>query len=153
MTEQACEPSFQVRLSKLQFKTIMKKVLFLSLLASLFVFNACKDDDSDKLNYQIEIESPNTTDKAVGDVLDIHVHFSEKKGGEVHHVNVRIYDKDSGTEIYNKPTEAHVHAEGEYSFEDTFTLPQAGHFVLEAKVWGHEDGEVEFSDSIEFHVN
>lgn len=133
----------------------MKKFLFLSLLASLFIFNACKDDDdtTETSEYQIEIESPNSTDKAVGDELDIHVHFTEKNGGTVHHINVRIYEKDSGTEIYNKPDEAHAHAEGEYSFEDKLTLTTAGHYVLEAKVWGHDDGVSEVTESVEFHVN
>lgn len=133
----------------------MKKFFFMSLLASLFVFNACKDDDdsSDTPDYQIEIESPNANDKAVGDELDIHVHFSDKNGGEVHHVNVRIYEKTSGTEIYNKPDEAHVHADGEYSFEDTLTLTTAGQYVLEAKVWGHDDGISEVTESVEFKVN
>jgi hypothetical protein len=132
----------------------MKKFLFLSLLATLFAFNACKDDDtSDEPSYQINIESPNTTDKVVGDSLDIHVHFSDKNGGTVHHINVRIYEKDSGTEIYSKPDEAHQHAEGELSFEDKIELTTAGHWVLEAKVWGHDDGVAEVSESVEFHVN
>lgn len=133
----------------------MKKLLFLSLLASLFVFNACKDDDdtTNDPEYHITIESPDTTEKAVGDELDIHVHFSEHNGETVHHINVRIYEKDSGTEIYNKPTEAHVHATGEYNFEDKLTLTTAGHYVLEAKVWGHDDGLAEVTESIEFHVN
>ncbi|MBI1225303.1 MAG: hypothetical protein GC192_08710 [Bacteroidetes bacterium] len=133
----------------------MKKFFFLSLLAALFTFNACKDDDTStsEPDYQISIESPDDTAKAVGDDLDIHIHFSDKNGGTVHHINVRIYEKDSGTEIYNKPDEEHVHAEGEYSFEDNITLTTAGHYVLEAKVWGHDDGVSEVVKSVEFHVN
>ena len=132
----------------------MKRFLFLSLLAALFTFNACKDDDAAKEpDYQIEIESPDATDKAVGDSLDIHVHFSDKNKGTVHHINVRIFEKDSGVEIYNKPDEAHAHAEIEYSFEDQMQLTTAGHWVLEAKVWGHDDGVAEVTKSVEFHLN
>lgn len=133
----------------------MKKFFFLSLLATLAIFNACKDDDThtDVPNYQIEIESPDATDKVVGDSLDIHVHFSDKNKGTVHHINVRIFNKDSGVEIYNKPDEAHAHAEIEYSFEDIIELTTAGHWVLEAKVWGHDDGVAEVAKSVEFHVN
>lgn len=133
----------------------MKKFLFLSLLAALFTFNACKDDDTttDEPKYHAHIESPDTNDKTVGDSLPIHVHFEDENGGTVHHINVRIYEKDSGVEIYNKPTTAHVHAEGEYSFEDEIELTTAGHWVLEAKVWGHDDGVAEVVESVEFHVN
>ena len=132
----------------------MKKFLFLSLLAALFTFNACKDDDSSsEPDYQIHIESPDATDKVVGDSLDIHVHFSDQNGGTVHHINVRIYEKDSGTEIFNKPEAAHVHADVEYSFEDAILLGTPGHWVLEAKVWGHDDGVAEVTESVEFHVN
>lgn len=131
----------------------MKNFLFLALLATVIAFNACKDDDtSDEPEYHITIESPDTTDKAIGDSLDIHVLFEEHNGGTIHHVNVRIYEKDSGTEIYNEPPSAHVHEEGEHHFEDRIALTTAGHWVLEAKVWGHDDDSPVLSESVEFHV-
>ena len=133
----------------------MKKFLFLTLLTAVFAFNACKDDDTttDEPDYHAHIESPDTSDKLVGDMLHIHVNFEDHNGGTVHHINVRIYNKDTNVEIYNKPTSAHVHAEGEYLFEDEIELTTAGHWVLEAKVWGHDDGVAEVVESVEFHVN
>ncbi len=133
----------------------MKKFLFLSLLAVLFTFNACKDDDGGVKapDYHAHIESPNATEKAVGDLLQISVNFEDHNKGTIHHINVRIFEKDSGVEIYNKPTSAHVHAEKEYKFEDQIQLTTAGHWVLEAKVWGHDDGAAEVKETVEFHVN
>lgn len=134
----------------------MKKLLFLGLFTALFAFNACKEDDdttTDALEYAVEIESPNSTDKAVGDMLDIHVHFTEENGATIHNVNVRIYNKDTGAEIYSKPDDSHKHATGSYDFEDQVELTEAGHWVLEAKVWGHDGTEDEVKSSVEFHVN
>lgn len=133
----------------------MKKFLFLSLLATLFAINACKDDDAQTVEpeYHAHIESPTTADKVVGDSLHIHINFEDQNEGTVHHVNVRIFNKDTGVEIYNKPDEAHVHANKTYAFEDAILLSTAGHWVLEAKVWGHDDGVAEVTESVEFHVN
>lgn len=124
-------------------------------MVSILAFNACKDDDNATTEpaYHVHIDSPDTAAKTVGETLNIKVNFEDHNEGTVHHINVRIYEKDSGVEIYNKPTEAHVHADKSYLFEDTFELTTAGHWVLEAKVWGHDDGVAEVSESVEFHVN
>jgi hypothetical protein len=79
--------------------------------------------------------------------------FEEHNGLTIHNVNVRIYNKDTGTEIFNKPSSSHQHAEGEYVLEDELELTTAGHYVMEAKVWGHDDGVAETVESVEFHVN
>ncbi len=136
-------------------KIIMKKFLFLSLLVSIFAFNACKDDDSATKDpsYHIHIETPDSADKAIGEALQIKVNFEDQNGGIVHHVNVRIYNKDTNTEIYNKPTTAHVHSSKAYLFEDTLPLTEGGTWVLEAMVWGEEDGTFEVMESVEFKVN
>ncbi|MEZ4954585.1 MAG: hypothetical protein R2825_13535 [Saprospiraceae bacterium] len=138
----------------------MKKLFFLPIFVLvLFVFAACGDDDSTTdttPEYHVHINSPNTDDKHVGDSIHIHVNFEDHNGGTVHHVNVRIYNKATGEEIYNMPTDAHVHAEsGSYDHHDDFQLNVTEHtdWVLIAKVWGHEDGVGEVSESIEFHVH
>lgn len=133
----------------------MKKFLFLGLLAAFTTLHACKDDDSsttDEFKYTATIESPDDSDKALGATLPIHVHFKEENGGTIHNINVRIYNKDTNTEIYSKPDNSHSHSSAEKHFEDEIELTEAGHWVLEAKVWGHEDGEAEVKAAVEFHV-
>ncbi len=55
---------------------------------------------------------------------------------------------------------AHVHeTSGEYGYHDDFVLSNEnnveGHtdWILEAKVWGHEAGDGEVIEMIEFHVH
>jgi hypothetical protein len=141
----------------------MKKLIFplLILAASLFVFSCGKDDDdSIEYEYHAHIHSPNTDDKNVDETLNIEVDFESHSGETVHHIQVRIYNKTTNAEIYKKPSDAHVHEEsGLYTFEDTFVLSAANgitansDWVLEAKVWGHEDGEGEVMETVEFHVH
>jgi hypothetical protein len=138
----------------------MKNLLFLNILfLAFFFFPACNgDDDSGEIipEYHVHIHSPNVDAKNVGDEIDIEVEFEEHNGGTVHHINVRVYNKDTGEEIYNQPTQAHVHATaGYYEFMDKLTLNVASntHWVLEAKVWGHDDGVAEVVEKLEFHVN
>jgi len=107
-------------------------------------------------NYQISIMSPSADDKHVGDTIHIHVNFEDINGGTVHHIKVRIYNKDSGTEIYHQPTVAHVHeTSGKYEHHDNLVLNVSEHtdWILEASVWGHEAGTHEKMDNIEFHVH
>ena len=134
------------------------------LLTTTLFFVACdKDDDTTHMtdfDYHAHIHSPNADNKMVGDTIHIHVDFESLTGETVHHVNVRIYNADDDTEIYNEPATAHVHeTSGTYSWHDDFVLSEAngveGHtnWVLEAKVWGHEAGEGEASETVEFHVH
>jgi len=114
------------------------------------------DDGDAGSNYSISIMSPDAEDKKKGDEIHLHVNFEEVNMGTVHHVNVRIYNKADGTEIYSEPTEAHVHEEdGLYEWHDDIKLDVEGHtdWILEAKVWGHDDLEGELTKSIEFHVH
>ncbi len=141
----------------------MKKLFFLSvlILAGLTIFTSCdKDDDDhdhedDVPEYSIMIMQPNTDDKMVGDSMHIHVEISEVSKRTVHHAKIRIYNKADNTEIYSGPSEAHVHEEtGEFSYHDDIILgldPDT-HWVLEAKVWGHEAGVGEATETVEFHV-
>lgn len=137
----------------------MKKFLFLGLLFGLFMFNACKDDDSDTTkepDYHAHIHSPaaNSTYE-LGDTVNIEVDFEDHNGGTVHHINVRIFNKTTGTEIYNQPSEAHVHSSMSYTFTGEKVLDSVtpGTYTLEAKVWGHDDGVSEASSSVDFTVN
>jgi len=124
---------------------------------------ACnKRDDMatpDEFDYHVHVHSPDGTDKHIDDTLDIDIEFESHTGMTVHHINVRIYNKTTGTEIYSKPDEPHVHeSDGLYEYTDTFVLSAANgvtgdsDWVLEAKVWGHDDGVSEVSESVELYV-
>lgn len=50
------------------------------------------------------------------------IDFEGPSGDVVHHVNVRIFNDETGVEIYREPHHAHVHTTGVYSWHDEFTL-------------------------------
>ena len=143
------------------------KFIYLSLLATALVFTACnKDDDDDHdhgggdFNYHAHVHAPNTDDKHVGDTLQIDITFEEHSGQTVHHINVRIFNKVSGDEIYNKPDVAHVHDEsGKVDFMDMLILSNDNgveahtDWILEARVWGDGEGVGEVVEEVEFHVH
>ncbi|PHN02708.1 hypothetical protein [Flavilitoribacter nigricans] len=141
-------------------RTVWRSVFFLVLL----VFVACKKEEDEPMttdyHYHAHILQPNADDKQVDDSLHIHVEFESHTGETVHHVNVRIYNKNDNTEIYSKPADAHVHeTSGVYEFQDDFTLSEANgvtahsDWILEASVWGHDNREGEMIEQVEFHVH
>lgn len=140
----------------------MKKFLFLSALLTLGIIG-CDDDDgpvADPLDYSIMIHAPNTDDKHVNDTMHVHVDFASGTNETIHHVKVRIYNKEDGTEIYNAPSDAHVHTQGMYSYHDDIILSEINgvnahtDWILEAKVWGHDAGVGELiAPDLEFHVH
>lgn len=140
----------------------MKRITFLSFFALLLLLNACKDDDTTvtDFDYHVHIHQPNADDKHVGDTVHIHVDFESHTSEIVHNVNVRIYNKADNTEVLSAPDNGHVHAtDGIYSYHGDFELSDANgvsehtDWVLEAKVWGHAEGEAEVVETVEFHVH
>lgn len=139
----------------------MKHIFYFLFATAVLTFIACKDDDPTPsvYEYHAHIHSPDTTDRHIGDTLAIEVEFESHTGEPVHHINVRIFNKSTNAEVYNKPDEAHVHdTSGAYTFEDLFVLSAAngltaGDWILEAKVWGESDGQEEISEQVEFHVH
>lgn len=137
----------------------MKKLILLGLILGIFTFNSCKDDDdsmSTEPEYHIHFMSPDDgASFNAGDMLHVHIEFEDHNGGTVHHINVRAYEKATGTELFNTPSEAHVHGASPYMFEYEKMLDgaAAGTYVLEAKVWGHDAGTAEVKASREFTVN
>lgn len=138
---------------------IITATLFLSI---LFITSCDKDDTTEealKYEYHAHLMTPDNTDKMMGDSLNIKVHFESHTGETVHNVNVTITEKDGGKVVYSKPDESHSHSKGELMFTDAILLDASngfnGHtdYVLVAKVWGHEDGEEEASETVEFHVH
>ncbi len=147
---------------------MMKKSFYLTLLLFAGVFiTACDfDEDHDHNNeettefdYRIDIKSPSADSKKLQDSIHIHVDFVSELEATVHHINVRIYNKSTGVEVYNAPGEAHVHEDsGTFSWHDDFALTEENgivensDWILEAKVWGHSEGLEEVIESIEFRV-
>ena len=142
----------------------MNKFILSSILLFALLFTACNDDEMpehmDETEYSISINSPNTEDKRVNEDIHVHTVFESATSATIHHVNIRIYNKDTNEEIYNAPSEAHVHEEsGTFELHDDISLTNAngveGHtdWILEAKVWGHEAGAGEVVETIEFHVH
>lgn len=137
----------------------MKNIAYFALLIlMLSVFAACEETvtPEETFAYHAHIMSPDAADKHVGDTIHVHIEFEEHSGNTVHHVNVRIYNKADNTEIYNQPDNAHVHEDsGTYSFHDDVVLNVDPHtdWILQAKVWGMEDGEGEAMETVEFHVH
>ncbi len=136
-------------------------ISFVLLGFGLLLFSQCKPEEPappEEMGpqYSIEILSPSTEAKHVGDTISIEAKFTEAEGGIVHHINLSIYSKDDPANvIYNQPAEAHVHQPSPYTFTDQFVLnvPEHTDWVLEAKVWGEEDNAKEVSKKIEFHVH
>ena len=118
------------------------------------------DGSHTSLEYHAHINSPSGGMKHLGETLAIKVSFESHAGETVHHIQVRIYEKDGGKEVYNKPDEPHIMAtEGSYTFEDNVTLSTENGFaattdyVLEAKVWGHENEDGLVSETVEFNIH
>ncbi len=142
----------------------MKQIPCWSFLLLLGISLSSCDKNPEELKnvfiYSANIQSPNNDDKNVDDELDINISFVSGNDEAVHHVKVRIYNKDDQTEVYNKPTGAHVHeSDGKYDFTDSFNLSNENgitahtDWILEAKVWGHGNETGEVIDMIEFHVH
>ncbi len=134
------------------------------ILAIALAFTSCDDDEPTvepiNFDYHAHVSEPTTEDKHVNDALTIAIDFESHTGETVHHVNVRIYNKADGTEIYNEPGDAHVHEEsGEFKYTDTLMLSNDNgieahsDWILEAKVWAHEAGLAEVIETVEFHVH
>jgi hypothetical protein len=133
-------------------------VYFLFAVAALTVMS-CKDEKSVSIyEYHAHIHSPDEADRHIGDTLAIEVEFESHTGEIVHHIHVRIFNADTQTEVYAQPANPHVHTAGSYTFEDEVILSgQAGFtpgdWVLEATVWGEDDGEEEETESVHFHIH
>ncbi len=137
------------------------KNIFLLIIFSLIAFLACNDDHSTDTgyDYHAHIHSPlDTMQVKFGDSLKIDVTFESHTGKTVHHINIKILNKDTNEEVYSMPVDSHVNAKVEYDFIDYIGIHSANGFgpntrwVLKALVWGEEDGEDEESSQVEFTV-
>lgn len=131
---------------------------------------SCKDDhnheDTD-YGYSVDIVSPPidtnegvnlAADKKVGQTLAVKVDFTSATGEKVHNIAVRIYKVGEETTLAHD-FHNHVHVDATYSYEEKIELTDANSigahsdWVLEAKVWGHEEGLQEMVKTIGFQVH
>ncbi len=140
----------------------MKQLLAILLLTipTLFFISSCDKEEDKVYDYEIMIMSPNNLDKNVGDSIHLHINFESKTMEPVHHIKVRIYNESTGVEVYNAPSEAHVHEMDGYieHHADFFLNNDNGvdadsDWILEARVWGHDAGAEEVMDTLKFHVH
>ena len=137
-----------------------KNLFFVFLLCTLF-FISCKKDGDDPIvyDYHAHIQQPSGADKVMGDLLFIDVEFESHSGENVEHIKVRIFNKAETIEVYNEPDNPHLEGNvSDYQYTDQFALTEAngvspGDWVIEASVWGAEDGMDEVKERVEFHIH
>lgn len=142
----------------------MSKNIFLSILAAFFLQSCEKEpvnnpDNTIDYMYHAHILSPNGADKTMGDMLHITVQFESHSGETVHNVSVEIKNLTTGTVVYSKPDDSHVHETGaQYTFsESTYLNEENGFFadsqwVLEASVWGAESNAEKETEKVYFNI-
>lgn len=140
--------------------------IVLLILAVVFVSGCDREEDhvhdnvgGSEFDYRININSPTLDSQFLQDSLRLDIDFISDKNAVVHHVNVRIFDKSNGEEIYNAPDEAHVHEQsGLFTWSDDLRLNEQNGFsankdyIIEAKAWGHSAGLEEVVQSIEIRI-
>lgn len=138
----------------------MKTIFFLAFTCISLSLISCKDDSVPvAYDYHAHIMQPSSADKSMGDILFIQVEFESHTGEAVEHIQVRIFNKATLNEVYKKPSDAHV-AGGPsvHEFQDQVELIalngfSPGDWVIEAKVWGHDEGQDEEAEQVEFHIH
>lgn len=139
----------------------MRHLIYLIPLVVIIAFFSCHTHEHHEeidYKYHAHIHSPNADDRNINDTISISVLFESHAGKTVHNISVRIYEKKSETDIFNKSE--HVHAtDGEYNFKEDFVLSEVNgvkahsNYILEAKVWGHKQDEGLETEIVEFHVH
>ena len=121
---------------------------------------ACEDDTEPIIyDYHAHIAQPSSADKTMGDVLFIQVEFESHTGEAVEHINIRIRDKANTVIVYDEPADAHIDGDfADFEYSDQFMLTAAngispGEWVLEATVWGMDEGQDQVTETVEFTVN
>jgi len=133
-------------------------LLYLILLVSLSWLACGKDDNPVSYDYHSHIMQPSSASKHMGDVIFIQVEFESHTGEAVEHINIRLYNKDNLSVVYNQPQNAHIAGgAADYEFQDQFILSEAngvspGDWVLEATVWGADEGQDLVIETIEFSI-
>lgn len=126
----------------------MNKLFAFTLLASLFLFSACKKEDPDTVPPVVTIEEPLATETFVnGDTM--HLHADVEDDTELHEVIFTI------TDISNNSVEAtetfHTH-EMDFHGELEYVVNVPAGSVLELKVEAEDDAANFTTESLEFTI-
>ena len=139
-------------------------ILFFALFSGIVLFSACTQKEEDMVfMYHATIMAPDSEPKIFGDTMHVHINFDEHDGQTIHHISVRIYNestKDAVATTVLSGDEMHIHeTSGAYAFHADIPLNADNGFaphndyVLEAKIWGEEDGQSEVTETVQFHVH
>ena len=94
----------------------------------------------------------------MGDVRFIQVECESHTGEDIEHINIRLRKADNSAGVYNKPFDPHLGGVNDYEYTDTFELTTAngvgpGAWVLEATVWGADEGQDQVKETVESHIH
>lgn len=138
----------------------MKSAILYLLCFSLIILSSCEKDEGDPVtyDYHAHIMQPSSSDKQMGDVLFIQVEFESHTGEDVEHINIKLRKADNSAVVYNKPFDPHIGEVSDYEYTDTFDLTTAngvgpGDWVLEATVWGADEGQDQVTEIVTFHIH
>lgn len=137
------------------------KFLFIAIIATLSFISCEKESVNDKVTdygYHAHILAPNTENKFVGDTLPVKITFESHKGQAVKDISVKIYNKESNENIYQKSQSVNEKS-GIYTFEDTFMLTHSNgvmdhsNWIIEASVWADDLTGSKVTEKVAFHVH
>lgn len=132
----------------------MKKYLLLILAAGIFTVG-CKTEDpqpSEEYDPTIEIMSP--ADGAMGTVgmeMSIEAEIDREDNKIIHNVTVTIEDAD-GNVVETLIDNEHVHAEGHYHIDETYTPTAHGEYTLRVLTNDHDDASKKVESTRTFMV-
>jgi hypothetical protein len=132
-------------------------ILLFSFFLCISLLSCSTSDDPVSYEYHAHIMQPSSADKHLGDIMFIRVEFESHTGESIEHIKIRLYNKDTQLEVYNEPDDPHIGGPADYEFEDEFVLSGAntvttGNWVLEATVWGMDEGQDQVKETVEFEI-
>lgn len=138
----------------------MKNFFILVVLACCLTIIRCNtNDDVVSYDYHAHIRQPSGATRQIGDVLFIDVEFESHTGEDVEHINIMIHDAANTKIVYNMPLDPPVPVKGsDYEFQDQIVLSaenglSPGDWVLQASVWGKDEGQDQEVETVAFRIN
>ncbi len=133
----------------------MNKYLLLFLAAGIFTVGCKKNDDmhDEEYNPTITITSPADSEMGtVGQEMSIEADIDREDSKFIHNVTVQIVETSTGIVVENLIDNVHVHTEGHYDINDTFTPSAPGTYFLLVLTTDHEDPTKQVSETQVFTV-
>ena len=143
----------------------MKNIFHWLTIFSLFAFWACDDDNTNqdnnnpkpKYDYKITIEKPSIDLGYAGDSLPVKIMVESLNEEFVHHVEIKMFNMDDSTILFQYPSDPKVEAEGKYEYEGFIYLSPSiitnhSNWQFEVNAWGKENYEGLVNDFKWIHV-